>query len=110
MGVLREEPQDRGALFQQVWSCDAHVYLRGIGNHLTWDDKAVVVECGSGTNIAALYRARVFQRDQDVVRAMERPDIEIGPPPPARAMAGRMNARGIAVFYGALDAATAVAE
>jgi len=41
---------------------------------------------------------------------MERPDIEIGPPPPARAMAGRMNARGIAVFYGALDAATAVAE
>jgi len=30
----------------------------------------------------------VFHRDPDVVRAMERPDIEIGPPPPARAWQG----------------------
>src|SRR3954470_5589142 len=51
-----------------------------------------------------------IQRDADTVRAMERPDLEVGPPPPARAMAGRMNARGISVFYGALEAATAVAE
>jgi hypothetical protein len=70
----------------------------------------VVVECGPGKEISALYRARVFQRDADTVRAMERPDLEVGPPPAARAMAGRMNARGISVFYGALDAATAVAE
>jgi hypothetical protein len=82
----------------------------GVGDLCTWDGKPAVVECGPGTNITALYRARVFHRDEDLVRAMERPDIEIGPPPPRRATAGRMNARGIAVFYGALDAATAVAE
>ncbi len=82
----------------------------GIGEHATWDGKPVVVECGPGKEISALYRARVFQSDADTVRAMERPDVEVGPPPPARAMAGRMNARGISVFYGALDAATALAE
>lgn len=35
---------------------------------------------------------------------------ELGPPPVENAMAGRMNAAGIVVFYGALDEATALAE
>jgi hypothetical protein len=96
--------------FSQVARAALTSIFERIGDHTTLDGKPVVVECGPGKDIAALYRARVFQRDADTVRAMERPDLEVGPPPPAQAMAGRMNARGISVFYGALDAATALAE
>jgi hypothetical protein len=39
---------------------------------------------------------------------MKRPDEEIGPPPPSLAVAGRMNAAGIAVFYGATDPSVAL--
>lgn len=41
---------------------------------------------------------------------MKRPDEEIGPPPPSLAVADRMNAAGIAVFYGATDPSVALAE
>jgi hypothetical protein len=43
-------------------------------------------------------------------KALERPDIESGPPPFEMATAGRMNARGISVFYGATEANVALAE
>jgi hypothetical protein len=39
-----------------------------------------------------------------------RPDREIGSPPAIHANAGRMNARGISVFYGANDPKVALAE
>lgn len=96
--------------FSQTARAALNLTFEGINEHATWDGEPVVVECGPGKEISALYRARAFQRDAEAVRAMERPDLEVGPPPPARAMAGRMNARGISVFYGALDAATALAE
>ena len=32
---------------------------------------------------------------------MQRPDRDVGPAPSEKAVAGRMNAAGIAVFYGA---------
>jgi len=41
---------------------------------------------------------------------MAYPDRDLGPPPSARAVAGRMNARGISVFYGATEPEIALAE
>jgi hypothetical protein len=41
---------------------------------------------------------------------LKRPDIEVGPPPALAATSGRMNAQGIAVFYGATDPLVALAE
>ena len=41
---------------------------------------------------------------------MERPDQCMGPPPPSRAQANRMNAAGISVFYGATDPGVSLAE
>jgi hypothetical protein len=80
----------------------------GIDGHSTTNGRPIVVEAGPGTNLAVLYRARVFHTGGRLWKAMKRPDEEIGPPPPSLAVAGRMNAAGIAVFYGATDPSVAL--
>lgn len=57
-----------------------------------------------------LYRARVFQSEAAMEKGLQFPEANFGPPPSDIAPSGRMNARGISVFYGAFDAETAIAE
>lgn len=54
--------------------------------------------------------ARVFQSLEKLEEALKRPDFHLGPPPANLASAGRMNALGLAVFYGATHADVAIAE
>ncbi|HJU03842.1 MAG TPA: RES domain-containing protein [Nitrospiraceae bacterium] len=82
----------------------------GLANHKTVDSKRVVIDIGPGKRIKSLYRARVFQSDKVLEPAMMRPDRELGPAPTDVASGGRMNARGISVFYGALTPEVALAE
>lgn len=72
--------------------------------------KPLIVNVGPGTNYTQLYRARVFQADESLTAAMKRPDKELGAPSSRHAVSGRMNARGISVFYGATSIRTALAE
>ena len=64
----------------------------------------LVAGIGPDAHVKSLYRARVFQSENSLRDALSRPDLELGPPPTAIASAGRMNARGISVFYGATHA------
>src|SRR5580698_144001 len=73
--------------------------FNGIHRSRTSGKRSVILTAGPGTGITSLFRARVFQDEQKLIRALERPDREIGPTPPELAAAGRMNARGISVFY-----------
>lgn len=82
----------------------------GITAMLTIDNRPLVVDAGPGTPYEACFRARVFQSEEPLIAALCRPDLHLGPPPGQLASAGRMNARGIAVFYGANDPAVAIAE
>jgi|APEBP8051073352_1049397.scaffolds.fasta_scaffold02107_3 RES domain. len=82
----------------------------GVDRLLTADGRPPVVGAGPGLEIGHLYRARVFQSDDKLKEALGRPDLHLGSPPASLASAGRMNARGIAVFYGATEANVAVAE
>ncbi|HQC97284.1 MAG TPA: RES domain-containing protein [Aquabacterium sp.] len=70
----------------------------------------LVVEVGPGRKLTHLYRARVFQSEARLEEALCRPDLHLGSPPARLASAGRMNARGISVFYGATNAGVAIAE
>lgn len=70
----------------------------------------VLTKAGPNTAHAYLYRARVFQSERRLAEALKNLDLELGSPPTELAMAGRMNARGISVFYGATNAHTALAE
>ena len=76
----------------------------------THDGRSVVVEAGPDKKIKLFNRARAFHHSHELDEAMIRPDLHLGPPPPNRAKAGRMNAHGIAVFYGADDRDVALAE
>ncbi|WP_208952373.1 RES domain-containing protein [Rahnella sp. ChDrAdgB13] len=57
-----------------------------------------------------LYRARVFESWDQVNDALRHPERNFGPPPAEQARAGRMNAQGIAVFYGATTPNVAISE
>lgn len=76
----------------------------------THHGKDVVVECGPGCKIDRFFRARIFQTFGALERALSHPERHIGPPPPGIGVAGRMNAKGVSVFYGATDPEIAQSE
>ncbi|UYN95373.1 MAG: RES family NAD+ phosphorylase [Enhydrobacter sp.] len=122
------EHSDDGAYWHERWrefektlktearyfsqTCESRLkdVFAGIEAMKTKDQKTLIVDGGPGTGIDAFYRARVIEGDDALKQALERPDRHIGPPPPQLAKDGRMNARGISVFYGSGDTKTALAE
>lgn len=107
--------------FVQSLKTEARFFSRTAGEHLaavfggidqlkTHDGRPLVVAAGPQTALDHLYRARVFQAEDQLKEALARPDRHLGSPPHRAARAGRMNAQGIAVFYGATHATVTLAE
>ncbi|WP_410055209.1 RES family NAD+ phosphorylase [Pseudomonas aeruginosa] len=127
-GTHYEQKYSAALLWQIAWQnfetalkTEARYFSRFASEHLaaifggidqlnTNDHRQLVAEGGPGTDIETLFRARVFQSRPALEAAISRPDLEVGPPPSRYAAAGRMNARGISVFYGATARAVALAE
>ena len=78
-----------------------------IWNEESGSEEALSYELPQGST---LFRARICRSDSNIKAAFEDPFKNIGPPPRELARAGRMNAEGIVVFYGALDSETCLAE
>ncbi|MDR5768104.1 MULTISPECIES: RES domain-containing protein [unclassified Caballeronia] len=70
----------------------------------------VIRRVGPRTHLTKLNRARAFQSSEKLREAISRPEIHMASPPARFANAGRMNAQGISVFYGATKASAALAE
>jgi hypothetical protein len=70
----------------------------------------LVVEIEPRQALAKIYRARVFTSLEAMEKALNSPERELGPPPPGIGRAGRMNAKGIPMFYGAVNPEIAIAE
>jgi hypothetical protein len=81
-----------------------------LDGRVTRDDQPVVVAAGPETAHQSFFRARVFHDSDELDQALIRPDLHLGPPPGKLARAGRMNASGISMFYGASDKGVALAE
>jgi hypothetical protein len=86
--------------------------FRDVETRKYWDASenkpmTVVRELPEGSE---LFRARICHSPADIKDTLSNPYKNVGPPPPARARAGRMNVDGVAVFYGALDSDTCLAE
>jgi len=76
-----------------------------------WLSKNPVRTIGkAGDSIRHIYRARGTTGPEDQKRIFASLARELGPPPPNLRKQGRMNAPGIAVFYGSLEPETCVAE
>lgn len=89
-------------LFQNVFA--------GLEEARTHHGGLTIVEAGPGTELLGLYRAREFQSQDELKKALEEPVKKLGPPAGPIARANRMNSSGISVFYGAKDAKSALAE
>ena len=76
----------------------------------TSDGLPVLINAGPEQPINSFFRARVFQDDERLKRALAEPDQELGPPPPRTGSAGRLNAAGVSMFYGANSEEVALAE
>jgi hypothetical protein len=107
---FEESLKTQARYFSRSGSATLASIFKGIYGLKTHDGQTVVVEAGPGKRLTALYRARVFQSDEKLKVTLERPDQGIGPPPHLAAPNGRMNAHGIAVFYGSTDPLIALAE
>ncbi|WP_343699137.1 RES family NAD+ phosphorylase [Caulobacter sp.] len=102
--------QTRGRFFNRAAEAVLAELFDGVEGHATHDGRRVVCDIGPGSDIESLHRARVFQASAPLEAALTAPESLIGSPASAFASAGRMNARGISVFYGATDPKLALAE
>ncbi len=113
--------QEEWRYFEQSLKTEARFFSRHAAAHLasafggidklkTADGRPLVLDAGPQQVLDHLYRARVFQSNEKLKEALCRPDLHLGSPPASLASAGRMNARGISVFYGATEAGVAIAE
>jgi hypothetical protein len=81
-----------------------------IADEQTSDGEGLVTVVGPRQKITHVYRARVFQGPQSLSNALKHPEKELGPPPIGKASSGRMNAKGLSMFYGANLPEVAIAE
>ena len=109
-GRFEESIKTESRFFSRRAAHDLKSIFDGIDELQTSDGRQLVVDAGPGAAFHALYRARIFQSDEKLETAIVRPDIHFGPPPALMAAAGRMNARGISVLYGASSQKVAIAE
>ena len=98
----------------RFFSRQAQAVLAGIFDDIaevrTKANESVIFAAGPGTQMTSVFRARVFHTEDKLRTALERPDLEIAPPASVFAKPGRMNARGVPVFYGATDERITIAE
>ena len=73
-------------------------------------NQPVVREITPGDKNGFFWRARAVYSEDDLNRIMGYPPEGLGPPTSNKAKAGRMNAEGIPVFYGAMEEETCVSE
>ncbi|MDO9002391.1 MAG: RES family NAD+ phosphorylase [Aquabacterium sp.] len=98
----------------RFFSRNATVHLASVFGNIdklkTRKGRSLIVQAGPKRVLSHLYRARVFQSKDKLQEALCRPDQHLGSPPTRLASSGRMNARGISVFYGATASRVAIAE
>lgn len=82
----------------------------GLEDLKTNNGGGLIVAGGPDSKYEYLFRARAFQDEDQLKEAMIHPDRLLGPPPARVARAGRMNAHGVSVFYGATIPKVAIAE
>ncbi|HTA98916.1 MAG TPA: RES domain-containing protein [Bradyrhizobium sp.] len=81
-----------------------------LANLKTWEGESAIKEVLPTDEARFFFRGRVAYSGAELRDMLLKPVQRLGPPPWRLARAGRMNAAGISVFYGALEADTCVAE
>lgn len=120
VGVPRERQQERWQRFKESLLGEARYFnrhvetwlddvFRDLNDHATWKGDPVIRLLEPDAD-KGFYRARWVQSETQLAELLGDPPARLGPPPTGTARAGRMNAAGISVFYGARDLETCIAE
>jgi hypothetical protein len=96
--------------FNRIAAADLGEMFNRVNEMQTSDGRSLIETVGPDSKMTHLFRARVFQSVAKLEDAMKRPDLELSAPPVSAAASGRMNAKGISVFYGATAPEVALAE
>jgi 3',5'-cyclic AMP phosphodiesterase CpdA len=81
-----------------------------IGAEVTADGVSVLTHTDVDSSYKSFYRAREFQSEPELQKALRHPERFLGAPPAGIANSGRMNAPGQPAFYGATQESIALAE
>ncbi|WP_114633669.1 RES domain-containing protein [Vibrio splendidus] len=109
--ALEQSIKNESRFFNRRVEQTLNEVFAGLDNLKTRTGKPVIVQAGPQSKyIKSLFRARVHSSVNSLKKTLVSPETELGPPPGSLASAGRMNPRGIAVFYGALEKQTAITE
>ena len=107
---FRKEIMTRARFFNDIAEEVLNDLFGDLTNLRTIDDEPVIREFGPGQMDRFVWRARKAESPKEMDTILRAPSLEIGPPPSKLSTAGRMNAAGISVFYGALESETCVSE
>ena len=108
--AFRREIQSRSRFFNPSAEETLNDIFGDLDSYKTYYGKPVIREIVPGNQDSFVWRARTAQSDDELKNILKSPAREIGSPPSNLAKAGRMNAEGISVFYGAMEKETCVSE
>lgn len=108
--AFEDELKHRARFFNKRGASLLATVFDNIGRLAVKEGRKLMVTGGPGSGTERLYRARVFQSETTLLEALKDPEKNLGAPPAKLAATGRMNAKGISVFYGSDTLNGAVAE
>ena len=106
----KEEIRSRARFFGATTAATLERIFEDLASLRAIWGKPVVREIKPGDKDSSFWRARTAHSESEIQSILESLSSQLGPPPSDRATAGRMNAEGIPVFYGALEEETCVSE
>ena len=107
---FKEDIRSRTRFFGATTVATLDRIFGNLASHKTIWDKPVIREIKPGDINSSFWRARTAHSEPEMKSILESLSSRLGPPPSDKATAGRMNAEGIPVFYGALEEETCVSE
>lgn len=107
---FRREVRTRSRFFGREAQQTLDEIFGDLASLKTWEGKPAVNEIRPTDDARFLYRARIAYSESELHEILIEPVEKLGPPPFRLARAGRMNAAGISVFYGAMEPDTCIAE
>ena len=107
---FRDEIQSKARYFGTKAADRLDEIFADLNSPITFWGGPMIREINPGDSDSFFWRARAGYSHSELKKILGSLVQEIGPPPSNKAKAGRMNAEGIPVFYGALDEQTCVAE
>ena len=103
---FKEEIRSRARFFGATTAAILDRIFENLASLGTVWGKPIVREIKPGDRDSSFWRARAAHSEPEIESLLETLRSQLGSPPSDKATAGRMNAEGIPVFYGALEEET----